>query len=185
VSRRHGVLLPGLDRWLATLFDDDHIDDTCERLAGVSEPDPAAQQREAGLRAAVADCDRKLAKYRVLLDHEDAVTVAASWTADTQRERKRLERQLGQHVTGDQFDPEQVKALVRALKDIVRVLSSAEPHDKTGAVRPTRHLTGLRPRRNCHRRVTGRTRSTHDMSRHEAKWCNSHVSMGQSIEPEA
>ena len=28
-------LLPGLDRWLATLFDDDHIDDTCERLAGV------------------------------------------------------------------------------------------------------------------------------------------------------
>ena len=66
-------LLPGLDRWLASLFDDDHIDHTCDRLAGICEPDPATQEREAALRAAVADCDRKLANYRALLDHEDAV----------------------------------------------------------------------------------------------------------------
>jgi hypothetical protein len=29
------VLLPGLDRWLATLFDDDHFDDTCDRSQSV------------------------------------------------------------------------------------------------------------------------------------------------------
>ena len=74
---KEDAVVPGLDRWLASLFDDDHIDDTCERLAGVSEPDPAAREREAALRAAIADCDRKLANYRALLDHEDAVTVAA------------------------------------------------------------------------------------------------------------
>ncbi len=116
---------------MASLFDDDHIDDTCDRLAGVSEPDPAAEAREAALRAAIADCDRKLANYRSLLDHEDAVTVAASWIADTQRERKNLERQLGQHIPGDQLTREQVKALVNALQDIVEVLAEAEPQDKT------------------------------------------------------
>ena len=48
------------------------------------------------MRAAIADCERKLANYRTLLDHDDAVTVATSWIADTQRERKNLERQVGQ-----------------------------------------------------------------------------------------
>lgn len=128
---KEDALLPGLDEWLAELFDDDHIDDTCDRLAGVSEPDPTAEEREARLRAAIADCDRRLANYRALLDHDDAVTVAAEWIADTQRERKQLERQLGQHVPGDQLTSDQVKALVKALKDIVDVLANAEPADKT------------------------------------------------------
>ena len=79
---------------------------------------------------AIADCDRKLANYRALLDHEDAVTVAASWIADTQRERRNLERQLGDDVPGDQLAREQVKALVDALTDIVEVLAQAEPQDK-------------------------------------------------------
>lgn len=98
----------------------------------VEEESPAPVDRcEATLRAAIADCDRKLANYRALLDHEDAVTVAAEWIADTQRERKQLERQLGQHVPGDQLTSEQVKALVTALKDIVDVLADTEPADKT------------------------------------------------------
>lgn len=74
---KEDAVVPGLDGWLASLFDDDHLDDTCNRLAGVSEPDAAAQERETALRAAIADCDRKLANYRALLDHEDAVAVAA------------------------------------------------------------------------------------------------------------
>ena len=127
---REEAVMPGLDEWLVSLFDDEHIDETCERLAGVSEPDHAAQEREAALRAAIADCDRKLRNYRALLDYEDAVTVAASWIADTQRERKNLERQLGQHVPGDQLTSKQVKALVKALRDIVGVLADAEPDDK-------------------------------------------------------
>jgi hypothetical protein len=128
---KEDAVVPGLDRWLGELFDDDHLDDTCDRLVGGSEPDPAAQEREAALRAAIADCDRKLANYRALLDHEDAVTVAASWITDTQRERNQLERQLGQQVPGDKLTAEQVKALVKALKDIVSVLAVAEPADKS------------------------------------------------------
>ncbi len=89
------------------------------------------QRIQAALRAAIADCDRKLANYRALLDHDDAVTVAAAWIAETQRERKNLERQLGQQIPGDQLTSEQVKALVKALEDIVVVLANAEPADKS------------------------------------------------------
>ena len=33
-------------------------DDTCETLAGVSEPDPDAEERRATLRAEIKACDR-------------------------------------------------------------------------------------------------------------------------------
>ena len=127
---REDAVVHGLDGWVGSSFDDDHLDDACDRIAGLR-TGPAAQEREAALRAAIADCDRKLANYRALLDHDDAVTVAASWIADTQRERKKLERQLGNQVPGDQLTREQVKALVNALTDIVEVLAQAEPQDKT------------------------------------------------------
>ncbi len=147
------AILPGLDGWLASLFDDEHLDDTCARLAGVSEPDPTAQRREAALRAAIADCDRKLANYRALLDHQDAVPVAAAWIADTQRERKNLERQLGTAVAGDSLSSEQVKALVSSLREIVQVLAAAEPVDKAEIYAPTRHFPRVRSRRHRDRRV--------------------------------
>jgi site-specific DNA recombinase len=127
---KEGAIVPGLDRWLASLFDDDHIDDTCAALAGASEPDPEAEKRDADLRVAIAECDRKLRNYRALLDHEDAVTVAAGWIADTQRERKALDRQLGQHIPGGELTAKEVKALVTALRDIVEVLAEADPADK-------------------------------------------------------
>ncbi len=84
---KEGAIIPGLDGWLASLFDDEHLDETCVALAGSSEPDPAAENRDAELREALAECDRKLNNYRALLDHEDAVTVAAKWISETQQER--------------------------------------------------------------------------------------------------
>ncbi len=46
---QEAAVVPGLDAWLASLFDDDHIDQTCATLAGASEPDPDADRREADL----------------------------------------------------------------------------------------------------------------------------------------
>jgi len=80
----------------------------------------------------IADCDRKLANYRMLLDTDDPVTVATEWIADTQREMKALERQ---HVPGCEFTPTQVKALVAAVRDIIEVLVVADPADKADLYR--------------------------------------------------
>jgi hypothetical protein len=63
----------------------------------------------------IADCDRKIRNYRQLLDDEDAVALAAQWIAETQRERKALERQLGEHIPGGELTAKEVKALVDAL----------------------------------------------------------------------
>jgi site-specific DNA recombinase len=124
------ALLPGLDGWLASLFDAKHIDDTCEVLAGASEPDPQADAREAALREEIKGCDNKLARYRSLLDEDGDVAIAAKWITETQKERRVLEAQLGQHIPGGTMTPEQVKALVTALHDIVAVLTDAEPESK-------------------------------------------------------
>jgi len=124
------ALLPGLDAWLASLFDEEHVDDTCAVLAGSSEPDPDSDRREAELRAAVAECDRKIDKYRTLLEQDGDVAIAAKWITEAQRERRALEGQLGQQIPGGEMTTEQVKALVAALRDIVDVLADAEPADK-------------------------------------------------------
>ena len=127
---KEAAVVPELDQWLATLFDEEHLDHTCEVLSGASEPDPAAQRRQDGVRAAIAECDRKLARYRSLLDHDSDVTIAAKWIAETQRERRALEAQLGEQIPGGQLTKSQVKALVTGLRDIIDVLAEADPADK-------------------------------------------------------
>lgn len=47
---REAAITPGLDAWLGSLFDDEHLDDACAALAGASEPDPEAEKRDADLR---------------------------------------------------------------------------------------------------------------------------------------
>jgi DNA invertase Pin-like site-specific DNA recombinase len=127
---KEAALLPGLDRWLASLFDEAHIDDTCQVLAGASEGDPDAEERNAALRAAIKACDNKLERYRSLLEQDGDVAIAAKWITEAQRERRDLEAQLGQVVPGGKMTATQVKALVAALQDIVSVLSEADPETK-------------------------------------------------------
>jgi hypothetical protein len=40
---KEDAITPGLDAWLASLFHDEHIDDTCAVLAGASEADEEAR----------------------------------------------------------------------------------------------------------------------------------------------
>ena len=64
---RENAIVPGLDGWLASLFDEEHLDHTCEVLAGSDELDPEAE--DAPSRASRTDPDmrpRRLARYREL-----------------------------------------------------------------------------------------------------------------------
>jgi site-specific DNA recombinase len=128
---REDAIVPGVDGWLSRLFDEEHIDETSEVLAGVSEPDPEAAARQVAIREENADCDRKLANYRALLDEADAVSVAAKWIAETQRTCKQLERQLDEQVPGGKLTRDQVRALLAELRGIIDVLADAEPADKS------------------------------------------------------
>jgi site-specific DNA recombinase len=63
VYLRGNAMVPGLDAWIAQLFDRGHIDGTCAALAAAneSEPDQGAG-RDAILRDQLRDCDANLSK---------------------------------------------------------------------------------------------------------------------------
>ena len=130
ISVKEAAVTPSLDRWLGQLFDDDHVDHTCDTLAGVSEPDVDAVQRKERLRAGIADCDRRIGRYHQLLDYNTDPALVASWVAEAQRERTALETQLGEQIPGEKLTSAQVKALVQGFRDIVATLAKAAPADK-------------------------------------------------------
>ena len=127
---RENAIVPGLDGWLASLFDDEHLDHTCEVLAGSEELDLEAEERQAALHDQIRACDERLERYRALLDEGEAVATVAKWIAEVERERNTLQAQLGRAVPGGKLTKSQTRALVEALRDIVDVLAHADPEDK-------------------------------------------------------
>lgn len=130
---REDAIVPGLDRWLASLFEPDHLDATCPALAAAGEPDPDAAQREEELRQRLAECDRTLDAYRsVVREQPETAAEVRKWIVETLQERKRLERQLGR-TPRTKLSKEDVKTLAASLKDIVAVLVTANPVDRAEA----------------------------------------------------
>ena len=127
---KEAAVEPGLDGWLASLFDDDHLEETCEILAGVSQPDPEAEARKVALLEEIGECDRRFEQYKAVLDEGADPKIVAGWMAEVKRERANLEAQLGHTVPGGKLDKSHVRALVEALQDIVGVLAEADREDK-------------------------------------------------------
>ncbi len=124
------AIVPGLDEWIGTLFADEHIEATCNTLADVSDVEPDGEGRRMELREQLAACDARLARYRELLDHDADLTVAATWIAEVEAERNRVERELGRKPSSRKHTTAEIRALVAQLKSIVTVLADADPDDK-------------------------------------------------------
>lgn len=129
---REDAIVPALDSWISDLFDDDHLESTTQALTTANKATPAddEQARVLDLRRRLKECDAKLAKYRALLEHDSDLTVAATWIAEVERERKHLERELGRKPTQRRLTQNEIKAMVAQLRDIVAVLADADPVDK-------------------------------------------------------
>jgi site-specific DNA recombinase len=121
----------GLDSWIATLFDDEHLEDTCEVLARVSEQDGDSQQREAALRNQLRKCDNRMTQYRLALDHAGETATIAQWITEVERERNALRSQLGREVAADRLTKADVRTLVEQLQDMTRILATAADDDRT------------------------------------------------------
>jgi hypothetical protein len=124
------VVVDGLNRFLNDRFNED-IGRTVETLAGVDEPDPEADERHRDLRAQIAECDRRLDRYRAALEHTDGeIGSITRWITEVERERKVLQAQLGRTVPGGKLTKPQVRALIEALRDIVSLLADADEDDR-------------------------------------------------------
>lgn len=127
---KEDALLPGLDGWLAELFDTEHLDDTCQALAKASQPDEEEESRSEEMRRRIVKLDGELDAYRTVLRNEPgAAATVGRWIAATTQERRRLQTLLrGQSAT--RLTKEDIKALVESLRDITATLAEADPADK-------------------------------------------------------
>jgi site-specific DNA recombinase len=127
VQVREEAITAGLDAWLATLVDAEHIDATCKALATVAEVDDAAAARAEAARKKIADCDGRLASYRRALEGGAPGEVVGAWIAEVRGERLRAEQDLIHATPADPLTAAEIKGLVLALGDIIRRLQAASP----------------------------------------------------------
>ncbi len=130
--RETWVLAP-LDDWLATVFLPHRINDTIELMAAAAAPghdsDRATIERA---RAAIAECDAKLATHRAALEAGADPSVITQWITETQARRARAEAEL-RTVTKDQgarMSRDEIACLVRSIGNLAAVVRQAEREDK-------------------------------------------------------
>lgn len=84
---REAQVVPKLDDWLTTLFDENHLDATIDLLlAGLATTD--RDEAVAMAKRSVARCDAKLASYRATLDAGGDPETVAKWMADVAQEQQ-------------------------------------------------------------------------------------------------
>ncbi|MGQ0616239.1 MAG: recombinase family protein [Acidimicrobiia bacterium] len=130
VNVREEAILPGLDRWLAGIFDPDHLDETCEALAAAGNRGTGDDARVQAARAKIADCDHRLDRYRAALEVGTDPALVGKWITEVRAERIAAERQLADARPASPLTKDEIKALVASLHDMVAVLEHAAPADR-------------------------------------------------------
>jgi site-specific DNA recombinase len=114
-----------LDRWLSSLFDAEHLDETCEQLAAASAaPDDNETARREIAQRKVADCDRRLSRYRAALESGADPAVVAAWIAEAQGEKLAAQEVLDRSVR-QPSTPAEIRDLVAGLTDFTQALRGA------------------------------------------------------------
>lgn len=127
VYLREAAVLPELDRWLAKVFNPKNIDETIEALSTVADIDASiAQSRIGAARERLAECDRRLGKYRETLDAGGDPAVIASWIRDVENERLLAQRELSRYAPQERPGSDEVRELLRALREPLKLLGRAD-----------------------------------------------------------
>lgn len=132
LSVREDQLLPTIDRWLAQLFDEDHIDETVSSLAKVESNDINTAE-EMAARRTIKECDKRIANFETALgvtDDADTIAGFARQIERTRAERKNAELRLRRLTTGKGLTEEEIRTVVQSLADAVELLAAASPEDR-------------------------------------------------------
>jgi site-specific DNA recombinase len=77
-------------------------------------------------------CNRKLIVYRAALDTGASPTTVAAWIAETEAEKARyLAARYPSGARRRRMSQAEIKAIVDRLADLARILSDADPNDKS------------------------------------------------------
>jgi len=130
VTLRQDAVLDPLDAWLASKFAPRHRTATINELAAAatSLDMPTAGHDEAEAR--IAECDRKLDRYRATLDAGGDPLVVARWITEAEAERARYQAAKRPKPPRAAMTRDEIAALVTAFAQILTVLRDADPADK-------------------------------------------------------
>lgn len=112
------------------MFEPDHLDATCQTLAEAQDQDTGTATRAEAAKKRIADCDRRLANYRKMIDESGPTATVGAWIAEVEGEREAAERELGATIPKRSLTASEIKAVILSLKDHVRVLAEADPVTK-------------------------------------------------------
>ena len=90
----------------------------------------ARRGKRARSRYGVHDQDDVRTHQRDVVNQDALRRGSARREAEVERERKRLERELGRKPTTNKLTTNEIRALVGRLREIVSVLAEASPQDK-------------------------------------------------------
>jgi site-specific DNA recombinase len=124
ITLRQDTLLDPLDEWLAAKFDPPHLPATISELAGASAIPAEPRPEEDQMKAEIAECDRKLARYRATLDAGAEPATVGRWITETETQRARCQaaiRALPSHA-GRSMSREEITSMVTVLSDLLGVL---------------------------------------------------------------
>jgi site-specific DNA recombinase len=135
VYLREADILPAIDTWLALIFAPHRLTQTITELQAAqtapATPEPAAPGEDT--RAAIADCDARLARYQAALDAGADPQTVAQWTRQVKAERTAaLARDASQarHQPGNRLAKDDIRALITALGDLPDLIRRAGPAEK-------------------------------------------------------
>jgi site-specific DNA recombinase len=156
VNLREADVVGPLDAWLAELVSPANLDHTCQTLATASRSDPTGDHRRAAEQM-LADCRRRLDRYRDALEAGTDPEVVQQWIAEVTATRAAAEAQLREYRS-----PGRPHSRAGAKPSRTGWRSDHGPHpQRPGAPQPAlrgaRHRRRVRPRQ-PHRARPGGTR---------------------------
>jgi site-specific DNA recombinase len=133
VYLREAVLLPRLDAWLSKYFASQRRAETIAAIAAVAGTEPAKDAVTALAEQTIAECERKLVRYRAVLEALDESVdpaVVAGWITEAQKQGDAARAQLQHRPRQEQMSEAAIVALVDGLVDQVEAIRSADPERK-------------------------------------------------------
>lgn len=128
VNLREVDLLPRIDAWLTRLTDPDHLQATCQAIASASDQHATRSAERVTARQLLADCDRRLARYRAALEAGTDPTVVGQWIADVTANRQAAETSLHQlDAAPVPMSPEAIRRALEAVDGLAAALDGADP----------------------------------------------------------
>jgi site-specific DNA recombinase len=128
VNLREADLLPEIDAWLGRLTDPDHLQATCEAIAGAGNASTTLADERAAARRVLADCDRRLGRYRAALEAGTDPGVVGQWIAEVTSTRHAAEATLHSLAAPPSLiNPEQIHQILEKLGGLVAALNGSDP----------------------------------------------------------